>query len=85
MIFPFALSLNVYPNPFRDQLTIRIDSPDEEMFDISITDLSGKIVYRDTKIPGNTDNILSLQLNPGMYILRVTNKERQMLHRIVKY
>jgi hypothetical protein len=66
-------------------LTIRIDSPDEEMFDISVIDLSGKIVYRDTKIPGNTENILSLQLNPGMYILKVNNKERQMIRRIVKF
>jgi hypothetical protein len=68
--------LNVYPNPFKDQFTIRIDSPDEEMFDISIFDISGRIVFANTKIPGNTENTFNLQLTQGTYILIVKDKER---------
>ena len=76
--------MNVYPNPFRDHFTIRVDSPDEELYDISVIDLQGKIVLTRTEIPANIDNAFNLQLEKGMYIIRVNNKGKMMYHRIVR-
>jgi len=77
--------VNIYPNPFSDQFTIRIDSPNEEMFDISIINLQGGKVYSRTEIPANTENTLDPELSKGMYILIVNNKERRVIYHIVKY
>jgi uncharacterized protein (TIGR02145 family) len=77
--------VNIYPNPFSDQFTIRIDSPNEEMFDISIINLQGGKVYSRTEIPANTENTLDPELSKGIYILIVNNKERRVIYRIVKY
>jgi hypothetical protein len=77
--------LNVYPNPFRDQFTIRIDSPDEEIYDVSVIDMGGKTVWTMTKVPGNTDITLNTHLTKGMYFLKVNNIGKTMIRRIVKY
>jgi uncharacterized protein YjdB len=77
--------LNFYPNPFKDKFILRIDSPNDEMFDISVIGLNGSKVYLNTRIEGNTDNTFNLQLTQGIYILKVRDKERTMIQRIVKY
>jgi hypothetical protein len=79
------IKLNVYPNPFRDRFTVRIDSPNEEMFDVSVISLQGGTVHLRTEIPTNTDNTINLQLANGIYILRVSHKGIVMTQRIVKY
>jgi hypothetical protein len=79
------IALKVYPNPFIDLLTIKIDSPDDKIFDLSIFDMSGRLVFTKTKIPGNTENTYNLSLTHGTYLLVVKDKERKMIHYIVKY
>jgi hypothetical protein len=80
-----SLKLNVYPNPFRDRFTVRIDSPNEEMFDVSVISLQGGSVHLRTEIPANTDNTFNVQLANGIYILRVNHNGIVMTQRIVKY
>jgi hypothetical protein len=79
------IKVNVYPNPFRDHFTIRFDSPYDELYDISIIDLKGRIVLSKTDIAANMDNTFNLQLAKGIYILRVNHKGIVMTQRIVKY
>ena len=69
--------LKVYPNPFADNLNIGFDVQEQATFGLSITDLSGRELYR------QADKILTtgqhtLQLNeeelnfsPGMYMLQI--------------
>ncbi|HEX2395719.1 MAG TPA: discoidin domain-containing protein [Bacteroidales bacterium] len=79
------LNLNVFPNPFTDHFTIRIDSPQDEMFNIEVISLTGSTVYLRTTVPANTDNLLSPELTKGMYLLKVSNKEKVMIQRIIKH
>jgi hypothetical protein len=79
------IKLNVYPNPFRDRFTVRIDSPNEEMFDVAVISLQGGSVHLRTQVPANTDNTFNLQLANGIYILRVNHNGIVMTKRIVKY
>jgi len=85
--FTTKIEVNIYPNPFRDYINIKIISPDEEFFDISIVDISQKIVFTKTKIPGNIENIIYLQqLPPAIYILKVFTKDKRMTaSRIIKH
>ena len=85
--FTTKIEANVYPNPFKDHIKIMIISPVEEFFDISIVDLSQKVVFTKTKIPGNTENVIYLQHTPpGIYILKLFTKDNRITtFRIVKY
>ena len=78
------MKISVYPNPFIEEFTIRIDSHYEEPFDLSVCTLSGKILYIFTQIPVNTENKFSMKLRPGIYLLRLNNKEKQIILRILK-
>jgi hypothetical protein len=79
------LELNVFPNPFVDEIKVRINSPGEGLFNLSIIDMGGRTVYLRTEIPSNTENTFNLQLVKGVYILVVNNKKWGMVYRIVKY
>jgi hypothetical protein len=85
--FTMDIDVKVYPNPFKNYLKINIVSPNEDFFDISIIDITEKIVFTKTNIPANTETRINLQYTPpGIYILRLYSKGKRMTtHRIVKY
>jgi hypothetical protein len=85
--FTTKIEVKIYPNPFKDYINIMIISPNEEFFDISIVDLSQKVVFTKTKIPGNAENTIYLQqMLPGIYILKLYTKDNRMTaSRIIKY
>jgi hypothetical protein len=72
-----GLSLSVYPNPFRQQVSLLVEAPaatDKAL--VTVTDISGKILLKET-IPiqkGNT--VISLpslgRLGKGIYLLSVS-------------
>jgi hypothetical protein len=69
--FTTSVDVNVYPNPFIGEFKINIAAPEGHHFDMEITDLSGKIVYSQTKLPGNTIIPVSFQGSRGLYIIRI--------------
>lgn len=72
-IIPFQNTLNwkVYPNPFTYKLTIDADNATE----ISITDITGKIIFLED-YKSNKKNIDLSQLDAGIYFLSVSNKQQ---------
>jgi hypothetical protein len=67
-------SVNVYPNPFTDQLNIIINSKAKRTIRITLTTVAGKQVYSDNKelFEGeNQININASPLSPSLYILNV--------------
>jgi hypothetical protein len=75
---------SVFPNPFKDEFALRIDSPDEEQFDVSVYDLNGRKLYLFTGIPSNTENRFNLDLEQGIYLLNLNNPGRKIIIRIIK-
>ena len=61
-------SISVYPNPFRDQLSIQAPG-NHDMIMVRIIDMAGKVVYSGSfsGVHGQTLNLGSL--SPGMYLL----------------
>ncbi len=77
--------LSVFPNPFNDHISVRVDSPEDETYELSVIDLGGRTVYRNPRIPVNADNLFELNLPEGIYILRVRNDLNIMTSRIIRY
>ena len=82
---PEEFKVNVYPIPFINNFTIKIDSPNEDLFDMKVYNLNGEIVYQETKIPGNMDKIVILNVNSGVYILSLSSKAKKTNIKIIKY
>jgi hypothetical protein len=52
-------------------LNIYIAAPGGNLFDMTIADLSGKNIFSQTMIPGNTVVPFNLQVSKGYYIVRI--------------
>jgi hypothetical protein len=71
----------IYPNPFNNFLVV--ESPDEELYQIEISDFSGRIIK--TLNPTNTITELNLAtLSKGIYLINLHFKNRIMNFKILK-
>jgi len=77
-IFSPDIQTEVYPNPFTDHLDIKIDSPEDNLFEISVIDNSSRIIYSRKDVPANTVYTINLNASPGIYYLRVSIKGNQI-------
>lgn len=71
-------SIQVYPNPFHDILHVSIENLNENVV-ITITDISGRQVYRKEEFPCKTieNHIYFENQAEGMYFLRITGNKTQ--------
>ena len=79
-------NINVYPNPTNDRITISTNETDKEMIQISITDLSGKVVFKSMKDSGKDLELNLESLETGTYLLIIRSVSGQLVKssRIVK-
>ncbi|HTX89528.1 MAG TPA: choice-of-anchor tandem repeat GloVer-containing protein [Bacteroidales bacterium] len=70
----------VYPNPAVDRVRV---SASEEMTDLSILDLNGKIV-REIASPGKTCEVDLGGISRGLYIIRLTGNDFRVERKLVK-
>jgi hypothetical protein len=53
---------------------------------MSIFDVGGRKVYTQTKVPGNTDIVISHPFEPGIYYLNISSEEKKrIVERILKF
>ncbi len=67
-------SFSLYPNPFKDQFTIYFKSPYSENVIISISNLTGSVLYsseRYISIGKNTITVDDVILKPALYYLNI--------------
>lgn len=68
--------IKIYPNPAQDRITL-LNSNANEVLNISVTDLTGRVI---TKQKVKTENFvvdINLSLLNGVYMLTVTNSENK--------
>jgi hypothetical protein len=68
-----SLDVEVYPNPFRDELTIEVRGDEKQPLNVTIYDVLGKVVYE--KDYANIYSIKNINLNfliNGMYSMKVS-------------
>ncbi len=72
--------LTVYPNPADDYLVVSIDRQD---FTVEVYTQTGRKVL-EKNVTGNTARLNVSGLAPGVYILRISTRERTLHYRVVK-
>jgi len=73
------ITVNTYPNPFTETITIGLNNYTQEIMSIQLVDLSGNIIVNQIVV----DNELSLKnlnnINPGIYLMQLFNTENQII------
>ena len=69
--------VDVFPNPFENQIVVKIDKKNVRRPVIKIRDLNGKEVFMLTLVEEHQNEyVLDLRtLNPGMYLLQISDEE----------
>jgi ELWxxDGT repeat protein len=76
--------LKLFPNPTQDDLNLTFEGKNRDTFELSLYDLSGKLLINQA-VQSNAINKISTQnLNVGAYFIRLTNGEKQTIRKIVK-
>ncbi|WP_438964917.1 T9SS type A sorting domain-containing protein [Flavobacterium sp.] len=75
-------NLSIFPNPAKENLTIKLDNftPSQE---ITITDILGKIIHTQ-KLDGLTTTINTSKLEKGIYILNLINGTQLTSQKFIK-
>lgn len=67
--------VNVYPNPFDDQINIDLSAmQNKSNVSIHIFDLAGKTIYLDNNIPSVNRSIDLSRANPGIYMVTIIDE-----------
>jgi hypothetical protein len=79
----FNAEVQVYPNPSQGVFTINVGNT-TELFNVQITDLSGRSIYRAHDLEPNKDHSVQiLEEAAGMYILKITGEGLRVNQRIM--
>jgi hypothetical protein len=81
-------SLNVYPNPLKETLTVSFSSTRMNgTINVRLIDFSGKLIHTE-ELDGASRNFeinLSVaDLNPGMYLLEIENEGNRVVRKLIK-
>lgn len=79
-----GFELLVYPNPFRNEFHIRIESTSDERIDLRMLDVSGKVVYQQNGISISQDVSMGNSLAKGVYFVDVTQGDSHKVIRVLK-
>ncbi|MCF6356722.1 MAG: T9SS type A sorting domain-containing protein [Draconibacterium sp.] len=75
-------NVNIYPNPSSGQLNIKLNNYKQEVVEMELFDVSGKLILNSTLTESlNNFNIESLQ--PGVYIIKLSNSGISVTHKFL--
>lgn len=77
-------SIKAYPNPVKGMLTVDLGAMAGKNAQLTVTDITGKIVNRKTELAGNKTEINMDGLAPGIYLLKYADDERSQTVRVTK-
>lgn len=79
--------MSLYPNPVKDEFYVVVDSDENTRIKITISDISGKIIYQNYAqlIDGmNRIGLNASSFGKGMYILRIATNTTQQTVKMIK-
>lgn len=82
----FAAGVKISPNPFTDNILIQFESPSSEAYTLEVLNLQGQSIYKETGNKAELKHFLTLpnDMAKGIYLLRLSGRERQSVVRILK-
>ncbi len=78
--------VSIYPNPTDNELNISFDAKDNTNFDVSFTDISGRVIMRDMYSVTQGVNKISLNLvgiSQGIYFLNISEDDSSLRYKII--
>ncbi|MBK8626286.1 MAG: T9SS type A sorting domain-containing protein [Saprospiraceae bacterium] len=75
-------TLNIYPNPVTDKLTIELDLIINEPAQVTISTLNGQHVFATAITSGEVLDLSTL--NSGLYFIEVKTKDNLSIKKLVK-
>lgn len=78
--------LQLFPNPVSDNLNVRFSASNSEHIRISVTDISGRIVFTEERTVNEGPNALNLNLSglsSGAYLLSLQSSEGTLKSRLI--
>jgi hypothetical protein len=75
---PGQSPFTIYPNPARDQLTVKLNQRPETSFTVSIYNIQG-ILVGNTVMQG-PEQTLEIHYSPGLYFIAIYNSENRVVH-----
>ena len=76
-------SIEIYPNPVRDLLTVRTSLQDNRIISIHITDMTGRTVKSISKVNASTITLRDQRMAPGMYLISVHTTKGKLTKKLV--
>ena len=80
------LGILIYPNPFENKFVVALENKDINQLNINLIDQYGREVYFTTQAEQNSVTIHTVQLETGIYYLKLTDSKNGdvFIHKLVK-
>ena len=80
-----VISVKTYPNPFFDTLNFQFSQPINANVQITLFDITGKIVFQETKLSNETIlKISNIQLPSATYLVHLTSEKFNYYTQIIQ-
>ncbi|MBU1719886.1 MAG: immunoglobulin domain-containing protein [Bacteroidetes bacterium] len=76
-------ALSIFPNPFKESTTVKFYNPDNNLFQLTLTDASGRMVRKVETVSGNEFTIDRKELGAGVYLMELSGESRSFRGKIV--
>ena len=81
---PLDLRLNIYPNPFNEQISLAFKEEVKSEINVVVFDILGRQVFAKNYQPGQHVNVRLDKLSSGEYILKAVANQKQFISKILK-
>lgn len=78
------LNALVYPNPFHNEVFIRIENSVDSPYQITITDVFGKTIYRNISSGNNIFKADVSNLPAGIYLVHIQTANQKVVKKLIK-
>ncbi|NJK84824.1 MAG: T9SS type A sorting domain-containing protein [Bacteroidales bacterium] len=76
-------NIKVYPVPSKDKITVDVNGNDQKPVQLALYDLNGTLIFSHEIYDTYVMDIQSLNIQQGMYVLRVEGENLFEVHKIV--
>ncbi|MGQ0827810.1 MAG: T9SS type A sorting domain-containing protein [Bacteroidota bacterium] len=78
------VSLNVFPNPSSNQLTIDLSNVSESQVKVDVTDIQGKLMYSEIQNTGKSFHMNISNFENGIYFINISGENTSMNQKFIK-
>ena len=82
----FSDNVSIFPNPFEDNLTIKVDVLESETVTVQLYNLTSQLLYsKEFEVTAGANMLkISPKVATGIYLLQVKMKENTVISKVVK-